>query len=591
MTRQSIPAIFREQAAKLGSRPMVYAKVSGHWACLTWAQVATRVDHVGILSENRPEWLLADLATLCTGAADAPIYPTNTAEQCAYVVRDSGSRVVFASTAAQVEKLVRARAEMPDLTHIVHFERDLVLAPVSGLTFLSLDDLDTLGRESGGQAAVDARVEALGPSDLLTLIYTSGTTGEPKGVMLTHGNLIANCEATLRAVHLDKNDVALSMLPLSHSFERTVGYYLPVLFAGATLYYAEGTDRLAENLAEVRPTILAAVPRIYEKIYATFQRRRAEAPLPQRLLIDWAVGVGLQASRAKQAGKAPGLLLDLQERLAHELVLGKLAARMGGRLRLCCSGGAPLSAEIAQLFHAAGVLILEGYGLSETGPVISTNRPDAFRFGTVGQPIDDVDVRIAPDGEILVRGPNVMRGYWRKPEATAEVLRPDGWLATGDIGELDGDGFLRITDRKKDLIKTAGAKYVAPQKIEGMLALQPHIDQACVIGDERPYCVALIVPAWDRLRQWAESRGLLTSDPASLAREPQVREILEAEVAEVNARLAPYETVKSFAVVIRPFTADEGLLTPTLKLRRKAVTAAYAEEIDRLYAQGSRPTR
>ncbi len=603
MKNQSIPAIFREQAGKLGSRPMIYAKVSGHWSPLTWAQVAERVDHlaaglialgvrpgdrVGLLSENRPEWVVADLATLSAAAADVPVYPTNTPDQCAYVVNDAGARIVFCSTLEQVQKLLSVRDAMPHLTHVVHFDPDVAAPPVEGLTVMSLAALEERGRTHGDRAAVDARVEALGPDDLLTLIYTSGTTGEPKGVMLTHGNIVANCEATRRAVRLDKNDVALSFLPLSHSFERTVGYYLPVLFAGATVYYAENMDRLGENLAEVRPTIMAAVPRLYEKMYAAFQEKRGAAGPARRALVDWAIGVGRQVSRARQAGRAPSALLAAQHKVATELVLGRIAARLGGRLRFACSGGAPLAADLAEFFHAAGILVLEGYGLSETGPVLSTNRPEAFRFGTVGRPLDDVRLRIAPDGEILAQGPNIMRGYWNKPEATAEVLTADGWFATGDIGELDRDGFLRITDRKKDLIKTAGAKYVAPQKIEGLLELQPHIDQAVVVGDNRPFCVALIVPTWGKLRERMREKGSMTGDPAALAREPEVRELLRSEVEAVNARLAPYETIKNFVLIDRPFTQENGLLTPTLKLRRRAVAVAHAAEIDELYRQTRR---
>jgi long-chain acyl-CoA synthetase len=292
--------------------------------------------------------------------------------------------------------------------------------------------------------------------------------------------------------------------------------------------------------------------------------------------------------RARQAGRAPSMLLQAQHRVATELVLGRIAARFGGRLRFACSGGAPLASDLAEFFHAAGVLVLEGYGLSETSPVLSTNRPDAFRFGTVGKPLDDVRLRIAPDGEILASGPNIMRGYWNLPEATAEVLGADGWFATGDIGEIDRDGYLRITDRKKDLIKTAGAKYVAPQKIEGLLELQPHIEQAVVIGDNRPFCVALIVPAWGRLRERMREKGSLAADPAVLAREPEIRELLRAEVEAVNARLASYETIKTFALVERPFTQENGLLTPTLKLRRKAVAEAHAEAIETLYRDARR---
>jgi long-chain acyl-CoA synthetase len=599
----SIPALFREQAERFQSRPMLYAKVLGHWSPITWAQARARVDQlaaglvklgvragdrVALLSENRPEWVLADLATLSVGAADAPIYPTNTARESAYVVHDSGSAVCFVSTQAQLDKLASESAAMPACTHVVCFEDELVAPPGTTFQCLSLSQLEALGRDTEALAEVDRRVAALGREDLLTLIYTSGTTGEPKGVMLTHGNMLANCEACVRALPMTSDEVMCSFLPLSHSFERMAGYYLALLFAGATIYYAENVQKLVDNLGEVRPTVLCSVPRIYEKVYANFMAQRAAASPLKRRLIDYALEVGRAVSAERQQGREPSGLLALKYKVAFELVFSKLHARLGGRLRFGVSGGAALSRDIALFFHAADILILEGYGLSETSPVLTCNRLEAYRFGTVGRAIDNVELKIASDGEILARGPSVMRGYFNKPEATREVLLDDGWFATGDIGELDAQGFLKITDRKKDLFKTAGGKYIAPQMLENHLKLQRFIEQACVVGDQRPYCIAVLAPAFDALEAWARAEGVAFADRAALCAHPRALAQLQTCVDAVNGQLARYEQIKYFVVAPTPFTQENGLLTPSIKVKRKAVLQAYAAEIDAVYARHRR---
>ncbi len=602
---RSLPALFREQAAKFPSRPMVYSKVQGHWSPLTWAQVRERVDFaaaglialgvapgdcVSLLSENRPEWMLADLAILSAGAADVPIYATNTPAECAYVVRDSKSRVCFASTQEQLDKLLRARSEMPGLTHVVTFEEGL-RGQAEGLTILSCTQLEALGRDTPGvgRAAVDARVAALDRNDLLTLIYTSGTTGEPKGVMLTHGNMMANCEACQRALPINTDDSLVSFLPLSHSFERMAGYYLALMYAGATVYYAESIAKLVENIGDVKPTVVTSVPRIYEKVYAGFMSNRDNARGVKRALMDWAIGIGVEVSKLRQAGRAPGALLSAQYALATKLVFSKLATKLGGRIRFFVSGGAPLSRDIAEFFHAAGLLVLEGYGLSETSPVLTVNRVEAYRFGSVGKAIDNVEIRIAEDGEILARGPNIMKGYFNKPEASAEVLLPDGWFATGDIGEVDRDGFLKITDRKKDLFKTAGGKYVAPQHLENQLKLQKFIEQPCIVGDQRPYCIAVLVPRFENLLPWAHENGIVFKDQNELVAHPKVVDLLQRDVDAVNAGLARYEQIKYFLLLGEPFTQENGLLTPSMKVKRKAVIKHYAAQIEAIYAKHARP--
>jgi len=595
----SIPALFREQAARFQSRPMVYAKVQGHWSPVTWAQARERVDlvaaglavlgvqpgdRVALVSENRPEWVLADMGTLSAGAVDAPVYPTSTPAETAFVIHDCGAAVCFVSTQVQLDKLVAVRDAMPACRTLVFFDADVRPPEATGLRMMSLADLENLGRDEGDRAEVDRRVAELTRDNLLTLIYTSGTTGEPKGVMLTHGNMLSNCEASVRSLPISPDEVLCSFLPLSHSFERMAGYYVALLYAGAVVYYAESVQRLAANLLEVRPTVLCSVPRIYEKVYAAFMAEREKASPVKRAVIDAALSVGAEVSRVRQRGGAPGRVLALKYRVAHELVFSKLHARLGGRLRFGVSGGAALSRDIAEFFDAAGVLVLEGYGLSETAPVLTCNRPEAYRFGTVGRALENVELRIAADGEILARGPNVMRGYFGKPEATREVLVGDGWFATGDIGEIDADGFLKITDRKKDLFKTAGGKYIAPQRLENALKLRPLIEQACIVGDARPYCVAVLAPRFDTLEAWAQSEGIVYANTAALCRHPKTLARLQADVDLVNAERATFEQIKAFIVATEPFTQENGLLTPSLKVRRKVVIQHYLQEIDALYA-------
>jgi long-chain acyl-CoA synthetase len=596
MIYPSIPALFFEQVARLGERAFLRHKQDGRWHDHSWRAIGTRArnaakglvalgvapgDRTGILSENRPEWVIADLASLCAGAADAPIYPTNTAAQCAYVINDSGAAVIFVSTAAQLDKLLAARERTPGARHFVCFDEPARRA--EGV--ISLAELEAKGAASH-DSEVDGRMSALGRDTLLTLLYTSGTTGEPKGVMLTHGNLLSNCEATARVASIDERDSMVSFLPLCHSFERMVGYYMSV-FRGGTISYAESIDKLVDNIGEVRPTVLVSVPRVYEKVYGRFMEQAASASGAKKALMRWALKVGDTVARQREQKKQPTGVLALEYEVAHRLVFSKVSQRLGGRLRFCVSGGGPLSPDIQRFMLGAGIKVLEGYGLTETSPIISANHPDEFRLGSTGKPLDNVQVRIADDGEILARGPSIMKGYWNKPAETKAVLSPDGWLATGDVGHLDADGFLWITDRKKDLIKTAGGKYVAPQEIENLLKLQRFVEQVHVIGDKRPYCVAVIVPKLDALRAWAREQGLSFASDAELVSAPKVVAAVQADVDAVNGQLARYQTVKRFLLVHEPFTQENDQLTPTMKVKRKTVNARYAREIDGLY-EGAR---
>ena len=425
------------------------------------------------------------------------------------------------------------------------------------------------------------RLAQLHPDDTATLIYTSGTTGEPKGVMLSHGNFLSNVEACIQVIPITGRDLHLSFLPLCHVFERMAGWYL-MMMVGASVAYAESMNTIPENMLEVRPTIMLGVPRFFEKLHAQIQGSLQQAPPLKRHLAAWALRIGRARLACQAAGRPVSPWLALQCAIAQGLVLKTLHARLGGRLRFFVSGSAPLSRQIAEFFYGAGVTILEGYGLTETSPVITVNRMPLPRFGTVGPPIPGVEVKIAADGEILTRGPHVMRGYYRKPEATAAVLK-DGWLATGDIGHLDAGGNLVITDRKKDLIKTAGGKFVAPQKLENLFITEPHISQAFVYGDQRPYCVALIVPQTERLCRYAEARGIPADDMKALVADARIVAFYWSLVQEKQRDLAGFEQVKKIALLDHEFSQAAGELTPTLKAKRSAIAQHYAGALDRLY--------
>jgi long-chain acyl-CoA synthetase len=532
-------------------------------------------ERVAILSENRPEWAITDLACLCAGAVDAPIYATLTPQQVLYILNDSEARALVVSSPHQVRKIQEIRAQAKHLQHVIRL--DEVPAELAEGT-LTLDE--ALARDPG---AVRARAAEVQPSDLATLIYTSGTTGDPKGVMLTHSNLVSNTLGSgLVTDSLSKDDVALSFLPLCHVFERMSGHYL-MLLKGCTIAYAEGVEQVPANMAEVRPTVMSSVPRLYEKMYARVHEKVAGDPPLRQKIFHWAVGVGREMFRHQVDRTQPGLGLKLKAALADKLVFSKIMERTGGRLRLFVSGGAPLAREIAEFFGAAGLLILEGYGLTETSPVITVNRPDALKPGSVGQPIKDVEVKIAPDGEILTRGPHVMKGYFKKPEATAEAIDPDGWFHTGDIGVIDERGFLTITDRKKDIIVTSGGKNIAPQPIENVLKTNGLIAEIVMIGNKRNFPAALVVPNFDNLEKWARGKGLTYGSREELIRKPEVETLYEQTVKDLTAHLAQFERIKKLALLPREFTLEAGELTPTLKVKRRVVEQKYKDVIDRLY--------
>jgi long-chain acyl-CoA synthetase len=594
----TLTKLFFDAVSKFNRPDALQVKVAGAYKPISHSEVAERVRHaarglsslgvrrgdrVGILSENRPEWAIADFACLTGGMTDVPIYPTLPADQIAYILKDSGAVAIFVSNKAQAEKLREIRSQLPALKSIIGFDE------IPGLTNMSLAELEKRG--AAGETSVSTktyREDALTvkPDDIATIIYTSGTTGEPKGVMLTHDNIYSNVAASMKAIPFEGRDIGLSFLPLSHIFERMAGHYL--MFAtGTSIAYAESIDTVPVNLAEVRPTLVLSVPRLYEKMYARVLEAALTGGFLKKKIFFWARGVAERWANEKLAGKEPGGLLAKQYAIAQKLVFSKLKARTGGRLRYFVSGGAPLSPEINKFFYAAGLEILEGYGLTETSPVIAVNTPQAFRIGTVGRPIDGVEVKIAADGEIMTRGPHVMKGYYNKPDATREAIEPDGWFHTGDIGELR-DGFLAITDRKKDIIVTAGGKNIAPQPLENKVKTNKYVAQAVMLGDKRKFPSMLIVPNFDQLEKWAMKRNIIWTDRAQLLRMPTIQAKMEKEVAKELAGAAHFEVPKKIGLLEHDFTIERGELTPTQKVKRRAIDKQYKTLIDSLYEDAER---
>ncbi|MDB4951758.1 MAG: Long-chain-fatty-acid--CoA ligase FadD15 [Gemmatimonadetes bacterium] len=591
--RDTVPRIFLAAVDRYGRADALMHKEGGAWRTVSHGDVEERAaalaaaldgwgilpgDRVALLSENRPEWQIVDFAVTAMGAADVPLYPTLPANQIAYILNDSGAKALFVSTPEQAAKAAEVRDGLPELARVVAFDDP---GGVPGV--LRLADVLEEGRRriaSGTAASFRARAAEVQRDDLATLIYTSGTTGNPKGVMLTHWNLASNVAACRQqnALTVRDDDRALSFLPLCHIFERMVDYWY--WDAGVCIAYAESMDKVVDNFGEVSPTIAVSVPRLFDKVYA----KLTGAPGMKGKIARWAVGVGNQVVDGRAAGREPGGMLAVKNRVADKLVFSKLRARLGGRMRLFRSGGAPLSADIARLFFAAGVPVYEGYGLTETSPVLTVNLPDAYRLGSVGGAIPGVEIRIGEGGEVLARGPNIMRGYWNAPEATADVIDADGWFHTGDVGEIGPDGFLSITDRIKNLLVTAGGKNVAPQPIENVAAMSPFVLQVVMIGDRRAYPAMLVVPDFENLLPWAAAQGIPTADRAALARDPRVRALLERETVGRLTGFARYELPKKITIIAEEFTIDAGLLTPTMKVKRRAVEEKYRDAIEEMYA-------
>ena len=590
----TIPEVF-ERAMRRHARPDVLNdKHGGEWRHISSEEFERRVRHValglhalglrrgeraGILSESSPEWVICDLGCQFAGVVNVPLYPTLAPQQVCYIVEDSGARLLFVETREAYE---RVRGEVGGRAALA---RVIVMKGEAADGALTLAELEARGAEleAGRPGLVEELAGAVGPDDLATIIYTSGTTGEPKGVMLTHSNVVSNLIDTSDRLAFRPEDVALSVLPLSHVFERGAMYMY--LHHGARVFFAEAIERIGDNMREVRPTIVVAVPRLFEKIYARIKERAAEGGRVKTALLTWAVGVARRWAHAAVWKEPAGPLLKLQHAAASRLVFSKWREATGGRIRLFCSGGAALPEELGYIFYGAGLPIVQGYGLTETSPVICVNGPEDNRVGTVGRPIRHVEVRIAADGEVETRGPNVMRGYYNKPEATREVFTPDGWFKTGDVGALDAEGYLRITDRKKELFKTSGGKYVAPQPIEQRIKRSRFVNQVVLVGDGRRFPAALIVPDWEMLRSYAQHKGLGIKTEAEFCRHPRVVGLLQRQVDSLTADLSRFERVKRVALLERELTIAGGELTPTLKVKRRVVAEKYKDVIDRLYAE------
>ncbi|MFI6290191.1 AMP-dependent synthetase/ligase [Nonomuraea sp. NPDC050790] len=581
----SIPALLRDRVNATPDAEAYRTPSESGWTSLSWRETGDRVrelalglaglgsgpgTRVALLCSTRLEWILADLAVLSTGAATTTIYPSNTADESAFVITDSGSTLVIAEDDDQVAKLRSVREKLPDVRHVVVI--DGTAADDGWVVPLS---------EVAGEGDYDAMVDAISDDDLATLIYTSGTTGRPKGVELTHDNWLFAASSVRELGLLGPDDLHFLWLPLSHSFGKLLEVVM--IDCGVPTAIDGRLDKIAENMGVLRPTFMAAAPRIFEKIHNTVAANmRNEGGLKLRIF-TWAKATGVRVVRARQRGASIPVTTGIEYRLADRLVFAKLRERFGGRIRFFISGAAPLSQDIAEFFDAAGLTILEGYGLTESSAGSFLNRPDTVRFGTVGPPLPGTTVKIAEDGEVLIGGRGIMRGYHGLPQDTAEALE-DGWLHTGDIGELDDEGRLRITDRKKELIKTSGGKYVAPTYLEGRIkAACPYLSHVFVHGDRRHYCTALVTLDMDVVRPWAEAENL-PADAEALREHPRMRSEVQKAIDEVNSTLASYETVKKFAVLAEDFTVETGELTPSLKIKRKVVEEHHGKVLDGFYS-------
>jgi long-chain acyl-CoA synthetase len=541
-------------------------------------------DRIAIISESRPEWIIADLAVLTASAVLAPIYPTLSAAQARYILQDCAARIAIVSTRQQLEKVQEVRHQLPSLEVVVVMDAAAATGSPSVLTFDEVRERGhaQIASEWGAARRFQEQARAVRPDQLATIIYTSGTTGEPKGVMLTHGNLVANLTAAASVLDVTADDVALSFLPLSHAFERMVAFVY--LACGVTMVFAESFDTVSRDLTVVRPTLITGVPRVYEKMHARIMEKGQSVSPAKARVFRWAVKAGAARARPVLKGRRPGPLATLQGAIADRLVFSKIRENVGGRLRFVVSGSAPLSSSITEFFQGIGLPIVEGYGLTETAPILTINTPDAPRGGTVGRAVPGVELRIAADGEILARGPNVMSGYYNKPEATADALK-EGWFHTGDVGTLDADGYLTITDRKKDLLVTSGGKKIAPQPIEATIKRSPLVSEAVLLGDRQKYATALIVPDFAALERRLRDLGRPPAERAELVRRPDVIALYQEIIDALNRDLSQFERVKRITVLPTEFSVESGELTPTLKVKRKVVEERFREQIGEMYKE------
>ncbi len=593
---QTLAELFRQAAEKHDRADALNYKKNGKWQKMSSAEITERAanialglyslglrkdDKAAILAANSPDWTLTDAGCQLAGIVDVPVYTTLAENSICYIINDSGTKIFFLEDKATFERLAKIFPECKRLEKLIFFNADGVEAENA----MSLAELEKRGADLKKEkpGLLDELRRAIEPHDVATLIYTSGTTGEPKGVMLSHQNIISNVIDAGEKYSFSEKDVPLSVLPLSHIFERSAMYLY--IFNGMGVFYAESIDKVADNLREVRPTIFVGVPRIFEKVYAKAKLKAAENSALKEKIFDWAIETAKEFALKNERREAIPYFLAIKHSIADRIVYSKLRDFFGGRLRSCVTGGAALANDIWLIFTGAGISIMQGYGLTETSPVISSNNPIDARLGTVGKPIRNTELRIAPDGEIEVNGAGVMLGYYNKPDATRDAFTDDGWFKTGDIGELDTDGFLKITDRKKELFKTSGGKYIAPSPIEQMIKSSRFVSQVVLVGNDRKFPSALIVPNFEQLKSYAKNEGLNLKTPKELCENPQIVKLFENEVEKLTGDLAKFERVKKIALLEEEMTVEGGELTPTLKVKRRVVNEKYKDVIDKIYAE------
>jgi long-chain acyl-CoA synthetase len=605
--------LFSERVKLSGPRTVLRWKEGGVWREATWndwdrasREIAAGLKALGlgtgeracILGNSRPEWVYCDVGVLMSGGITVPIYQSNVPHECEYIINDCGAKVVFAEDPAQLAKLVEEKSKLNRVAKVIYWDPVTKLAKpdAKGRTeltlenvgapkdwILSVSELRELGKKWLGEHAgeLEKGWAEIKPESPFTFVYTSGTTGPPKGVVLTHANIVWECTAMKDVLPVDETDEQLLFLPLAHIFAKLLEWV--TVTKGCRIAFAESIAKIKDNLAEVRPTFMCAVPRVLEKVYIGILGNRNASPPGKQKIFDWAFSVGREVSRVKQKRQPLPFGLSVKNAIATKLVFSKIQSVLGGRIRFLVSGGAPLSKDIAEFFHAAGVLILEGWGLTETTAGTCVNRPDKYAFGSVGVPVPGVEVKIASDGEILVRGGSVMKEYYGKPEATREVIDAEGWFHTGDIGVIE-DGIVRITDRKKDIIVNAGGKNIAPQNLENALKATPYISQVMVHGDKRPYLVALVTLNEENVAKWARDNGVSFTNNADLSKSDKVKALIQKYVDELNAKEPSYSSIKKFSILPLDFSQETGELTPTLKVKRKFTYEKYKDVIDTFYA-------
>jgi len=595
---KTIPELFyflTNEYGKGKTRPVFMNKVNGKYINISYDELRTETENfanglaslgvkrdnkVAIIAENRPEWVYSDFAILGLGAIDVPLYPISTADTVEFIMNNSESVGIIVSNKFQLNKIMKIRNNCKHLKFIIVLNDDDSNNEEGVFTFKQVCQMGKTFHSQNPSHFYD-NVSLCKENDLATIIYTSGTTGEPKGVMLTHKNIISNVFAAHAAIDFGENDLFLSFLPLCHIFERMAGYYT-ALSGGCTVAYAESIEKIAQNMEEIKPTIITAVPRLFERIYSKIKRNVENQPEKKQKIFNWAIETGKEYAIAKKSQNGVPIGLSVKHKIADKLVFKKLREKTGGRIRFFVSGGAPLSRDLGLFFEAVGILILEGYGLTESSPVIAVNRPYDYKFGTVGKVVSGVEVKIAQDGEILAYGPNIMQGYYKNKKETEATIK-NGWLHTGDIGVFDAEGFLIITDRKKHLFKTSGGKYVAPSPIENMFLASKYIEQFVLIGDRRMFLTALIVPDFEALKEYADANRIQYESPQELVKLKQINELLDKEMSNFQKNLANFERVRKFTLLEKPFSVEDGELTPKLSVKRKVVEERYGDLIEDMY--------